>query len=67
MPGLVWKDLAGDGTRSVSRDLEIFDPEDRSLNLYAAPIVDEGECPEPDDDALLGYVLLIRMSPSPGE
>ncbi len=58
--GLQWDSLRGDGNGTVSRDLEIFYPENRFLNLYAAPIVDEGEHPGPDDDKWLGHVLLVR-------
>ena len=44
----------------MSRDLEVFYPENRYLNLYAAPIMDSGESAGPEDDAWLGHVLLIR-------
>ena len=58
--GLQWKGFVGDGSLAISRDLEIFYPENRFLNLYAAPITDEGDTPAPDDDQPLGCVLLIR-------
>ena len=60
IPGLDWRSMVSGPQRSVSRDLEIFYPENRYLNLYAAPIIDEGESPGPQDDAWLGCVLLIR-------
>jgi PAS domain S-box-containing protein len=60
IPGLSWEDLAAEGTRAVSRDFELFYPESRFLNLYLAPIVDEGDHPGPDDDEHLGFVLLVR-------
>lgn len=60
IPGLDWAGLAGDGQQAVSRDFEIFYPESRYLNLFVAPIIDEGESPGPEDNASLGFVLLAR-------
>lgn len=54
--GLDWATLAKPG-RTISRDLEIFYPENRYLNFYLAPI-DDG-----DDDGegeSLGFVMLVR-------
>ena len=54
--GLEWKTLAKPG-RTVSRDLEIFYPENRYLNFYLAPIsADEA----PDTTVPPGYVMLVR-------
>jgi two-component system, sporulation sensor kinase E len=53
--GLDWTSLAKPG-RTVSRDLEVFYPENRFLNFYLAPISDE-ETPE---NAPPGYVMLVR-------
>ena len=52
--GLDWETLAKPG-RSVSRDLEVFYPENRTLNFYLSPI-DEAK----DQDQPLGFVMLIR-------
>lgn len=52
--GLDWKSLAKPG-RSISRDLEVFYPENRFLNFYLAPIEDGVESSES-----LGYVMLVR-------
>jgi two-component system, sporulation sensor kinase E len=52
--GLDWETLGKPG-RTISRDLEVFYPENRYLNFYLAPI-DSGETP----DESLGYVMLIR-------
>lgn len=53
--GLEWKSLAKPG-RTVSRDLEVFYPENRFLNFYLAPIsADEGP-----ETAPPGYVMLVR-------
>lgn len=54
IPGLVWESLIRE--RSViSRDLEIFYPQNRFLNFYLAPIEDEQV-----SDSVLGYVMIIR-------
>ena len=52
--GLDWANLAKPG-RTISRDLEVFYPENRYLNFYLAPIDDAEEPGEP-----LGYVMLVR-------
>jgi PAS domain S-box-containing protein len=52
--GLDWENLGKPG-RTISRDLEVFYPENRYLNFYLAPIDDGKEANEP-----LGYVMLIR-------
>ena len=51
--GLDWENLGKPG-RTISRDLEVFYPDNRYLNFYLAPI-DGSEDGEP-----LGYVMLIR-------
>jgi two-component system, sporulation sensor kinase E len=52
--GLDWTVLGKPG-RTISRDLEVFYPENRYLNFYLAPIDDAEAAQEP-----LGYVMLIR-------
>ena len=54
--GLDWEQLGKPG-RTISRDLEVFYPENRYLNFYLAPIddVDDPEAGQP-----LGYVMLVR-------
>jgi two-component system, sporulation sensor kinase E len=52
--GLDWDSLGKPG-RTISRDLEVFYPENRYLNFYLAPIDDADAANEP-----LGYVMLIR-------
>lgn len=52
--GLDWGTLGKPG-RSISRDLEVFYPENRYLNFYLAPIDDADASTEPT-----GYVMLIR-------
>lgn len=54
--GLEWDSLAKPGrTRTISRDLEVFYPENRFLNFYLAPI-DSGK----SSGKTLGYVMLVR-------
>ena len=52
--GLDWKILGKPG-RTISRDLEVFYPENRFLNFYLAPI--EGGSITGES---LGYVMLVR-------
>jgi PAS domain S-box-containing protein len=52
--GLDWSILGKPG-RTISRDLEVFYPENRYLNFYLAPIDDAEDSTEP-----LGYVMLVR-------
>lgn len=54
IPGLDWATLAKPG-KSVSRDLEVFYPENRYLNFYLSPIL-----PEAPAGATVGWVLLVR-------
>lgn len=51
--GLDWKSLIADG-QTVSRDIEVFYPENRFLNFYLSPIEDE----EIEED--LGYVMIVH-------
>lgn len=53
--GLDWEALAKPG-KVVSRDMEVFYPENRYLNFYVAPIADGGDA----GDAQLGFVMLVR-------
>lgn len=52
--GLDWETLGKPG-RTISRDLEVFYPENRFLNFYLAPIEGTSEIEE-----TLGYVMLVR-------
>ncbi len=54
IPGLDWASLAKPG-KSVSRDLEVFYPENRYLNFYLSPIK-----PEETEAATVGWVMLVR-------
>ena len=54
IPGLDWSVLAKPG-KAVSRDLEVFYPENRYLNFYLSPIQ-----PEEPAGATVGWVMLVR-------
>lgn len=54
--GLDWESFIRPGRQSVSRDLEVFYPENRYLNFYLAPITEDVEGTEEH----LGYVMLVR-------
>ena len=54
IPGLDWGSLAKPGM-AVSRDLEIFYPENRFLNFYLSPIK-----PERPSAQAVGWVMLVR-------
>ena len=54
--GLDWPSLAGPGRQSVNRDLEVFYPENRFLNFYLSPLVEDVD----GQEELLGYVMLVR-------
>ena len=51
--GVDWTTLMQSNRRTVSRDLEVFYPENRYLNFYLSPVAEEGE-------ADLGHVMLVR-------
>jgi PAS domain S-box-containing protein len=54
--GLDWKNLIRPGRQAVSRDLEVFYPENRFLNFYLAPIAEVLDGKEEQ----IGYVMLVR-------
>jgi two-component system, sporulation sensor kinase E len=51
--GVDWRSLMQSARGTVSRDLEVFYPENRYLNFYLSPVAEEGE-------ADLGHVMLVR-------
>lgn len=53
-PGLEWEEMTRE-RKVVSRDLEVYYPENRFLNVYVAPISDETL-----GDKVLGHVVIIR-------
>lgn len=65
--GLAWNEVGGGGEEVVSRDIEVFYPENRILNFYVVPL--KGEPPssrrvrkpptDPDAD-VTGYAVILR-------
>lgn len=51
--GVDWSALMQSNRTTVSRDLEVFYPENRYLNFYLSPVAEE-------DEADLGHVMLVR-------
>ena len=51
--GVDWMSLMESSRRTISRDLEVFYPENRYLNFYLSPVAEE-------DEADLGHVMLVR-------
>lgn len=51
--GLDWAQLKSSPRSTVSRDLEVFYPENRYLNFYLSPIAENDETDQ-------GYVMLVR-------
>ena len=55
--GLDWDALVGSGDRVVSRDMEIFYPQNRYVNIYVAPLTEDEKVVGADAPA---YVMLVR-------
>ncbi|MGJ8697613.1 MAG: two-component system sensor histidine kinase NtrB [Verrucomicrobiaceae bacterium] len=51
--GIEWEQLIGSTRSTVSRDLEVFYPENRFLNFYLSPIAEE-------EETEMGFVMLVR-------
>ena len=65
--GLAWNEVGGGGEEVVSRDIEVFYPENRILNFYVVPLKGEtpssrrGRKPPTDPDAdVTGYAVILR-------
>ena len=54
--GLDWNSLAGPGRQAVNRDLAVVYPDNRFLNFYLSPLVEDVD----GQEELLGYVMLVR-------
>ena len=55
--GLDWEALVGTDRKVVSRDMEIFYPQNRYVNFYVAPLMEDEEVTGADAPA---YVMLVR-------
>ena len=62
--GLEWSEVAGGGEQIVSRDMEVFYPENRILNFYVVPLKNEpsarGKKAMPLEPAVSGYAVILR-------
>jgi len=62
--GLEWGEVAGGGEQIVSRDMEVFYPENRILNFYVVPLKNEpsarGKKAFPGEPAVSGYAVILR-------
>ena len=62
--GLDWEEVAGGGERIISRDMEVYYPENRILNFYVVPLKNEpprrpGKQPS-NDPEVTGYAVILR-------
>ena len=62
--GLEWSEVAGGGEQIVSRDMEVYYPENRILNFYVVPLKNEpavrGKKAAPVEPAVSGYAVILR-------
>lgn len=57
--GLDWQSFAG-SEKIVSRDMEVFYPQNRFLNFYIVPLTLEKSGKRPRKEELLGYAMILR-------
>ncbi len=63
--GLDWDEVAGGAEKIVSRDMEVFYPDNRILNFYVVPLPGEPEGgkrkrEEATGSAVIGYAMILR-------
>ena len=62
--GLEWSEVAGGGEQIVNREMEVFYPENRILNFYVVPLMNEpparGRKAAPGELAVTGYAVILR-------
>ena len=68
--GLEWAEVAGSGEQIVSREMEVFYPENRVLNFYVVPLKNEPAPPRrparkvapqaPAEPEVTGYAVILR-------
>jgi len=62
--GLDWEEVAGGGERIISRDMEVYYPENRILNFYVVPLKNEPHRrpgkPPSNDTEVTGYAVILR-------
>jgi signal transduction histidine kinase len=59
LPGLDWDAVAG-AQRTVSRDMEVYYPQNRFLNFYVTPLRVEKPGRRGKEQELLGYAVILR-------
>jgi len=63
--GLDWSEVAGGAEKVITRDMEVFYPENRILNFYIVPLRGESakrgkeQSAEPDSE-VIGYAVILR-------
>ena len=62
--GLDWSEVAGGGEQIVSRDMEVFYPENRILNFYVVPLKHEPSIRNKkipaSEQSVSGYAVILR-------
>jgi len=60
--GLEWSEVAGGGEQIVSRDMEVFYPENRILNFYVVPLKNEPSLrgKKSTEPEVTGYAVILR-------
>lgn len=64
--GLDWNEVGGGGEQIVSRDIEVFYPENRILNFYVVPLKNEplpaprSKKAPPGEPEITGYAVILR-------
>ena len=56
--GIDWRELGGSGNGSVSRDLEVFYPENRILNFYVVPLMSDEKNAQSRE--AVGLAIILR-------
>jgi PAS domain S-box-containing protein len=60
--GLNWSEVAGGAGKVISRDMEVFYPENRILNFYVVPLKGEppGRGKKASPPGVIGYAVILR-------
>jgi PAS domain S-box-containing protein len=58
--GLEWSEVAGGAEKVISRDMEVFYPDNRILNFYVVPLRGQAPPKEEAEPELIGYAVILR-------
>ncbi len=58
--GLDWNEIADGAEKVVTRDMEVFYPENRILNFYVVPLHGESKVDDAHISELIGYAVILR-------